>query len=62
MVHEAEVPFSGAVQLTHADLPKTTVEFFPYILAKAVSHSDSHLVILLILCLVIQVHTYQEMQ
>lgn len=52
MVHEAEVPFGGAVQLTHADLSKTSVEFFPYILAKPVSHSHLHFMILLILCLV----------
>lgn len=57
MIHEAEVPLGGAVQLTHADLSKTTVEFFPYVLAKAVSHTHVHFMILLILCLVVASHT-----
>lgn len=58
MVHKAEVSLGGAVQLTHADLSKTSVEFSPYILAEAVSHTHSHFMILLILCLVIPMHTY----
>jgi len=51
VVHEAQVSFSGAVDLTHADLPETSEELSPNVLPETVPNTHEHLVILLILCL-----------
>lgn len=59
VVHEAQVSFSGAVDLTHADLPKAPEELSPYVLPEAIPDAHAHPVILLITCL-INTHTHTD--
>lgn len=44
VVHEAEVPLSGAVHLAHSDVPKATVKFPPDIRPEPVSDPHTDLV------------------
>lgn len=44
VVHEAEVPLSGAVHLAHSDLPKATVKLPPDIRPEPVSDPHTNLV------------------
>lgn len=52
VVHEAQVSFGGAVDLTHSDLPETPEEFSPDILSESIPNTHAHPVILLILYLI----------